>query len=131
MILHDSIRKLMEQPLLARISVIDDRGYPHTVPIWFVRDGDDLVFFSSRSARKIGFAQANFKGAVSIGGDPYGSEGYLLKGEFAIEEDPDSGWLREITFRYEPPDLAEQHVREWSGPDIVVMRFKTHKVIKI
>jgi hypothetical protein len=48
-----------------------------------------------------------------------------------IEEDPESRWLRQITFRYEPAELAEHHVREWSGPDIVVMRFKPRKVIRI
>ncbi len=121
----------MEQPLIARISVIDDHGYPHTVPIWFVRDGDELVFFSSRNAKKVELAKANPKGAVSLGGNPYGSEGYLLKGKFAIEEDVNHRWLSEITHRYEPQDLANQHVREWSGPDIVVMRFKPNKISKI
>jgi len=129
--LSEPVRKILEKPEVVRISVIDADGYPHTVPIWFARDGDEVVFFSSRSARKIAYAQANPKGAMSIGGDPYGSEGYLLKGEFSVEEDPENRWLREITFRYEPPELAEQHVREWSGPDIVVMRFRPHKVIKI
>lgn len=101
------------------------------MPIWYTLDGDDVVFFSSRGARKIAYIQANPKGAVSIGGNPYGSEGYLLKGEFSIEEDSSYQWLREITLRYEPPELADQHVREWSGPDIVVMRFRPSKVIKI
>ena len=129
--LPEPVRRLMEPGVVVRISVIDRDGYPHTVPIWFERDGDEVVFFSSRSSRKIGYVQANYKGSITIGGDPLGSEGYLLKGNFSIEEDPGSRWLREITFRYEPPDLAEQHVREWSGPDIVVMRFKTQKVIKV
>jgi general stress protein 26 len=130
-ILNDAVRTLMQQAILARISVIDDQGYPHTVPIWFVRDGDEIVFFSSRTARKIAFMRKNPKGAVSIGGNPYGSEGYLVKGTFAIEEDPGSRWLREITFRYEPPELADQHVREWAGPDIVVMRFTPQKISKV
>lgn len=131
MILSEAIRKFVEQPLIARISVIDDQGYPHTVPIWFVRDGDELVFFSSRSARKIEFVRKNPKGAVGIGGNPYGSEGYLMKGTFTIEEDPGSRWLQEITFRYEPPELAAQHAREWAGPEIVVMRFTPEKISKI
>ena len=87
--------------------------------------------FSSRTAHKIAFVRKNPKGAVSIGGNPYGSDGYLMKGTFAIEEDTESRWLREITFRYEPPELAEQHVGEWAGPDIVVMRFTPQKISKI
>jgi nitroimidazol reductase NimA-like FMN-containing flavoprotein (pyridoxamine 5'-phosphate oxidase superfamily) len=129
--LSDSVRKLMEKGTVVRISVIDANGYPHTVPIWFVRDVDDVVFFSSRDARKIGYISNNSKGSISIGGDPYGSEGYLLKGEFSVEEDQQNRWLREITFRYEPPELAEKHVSEWAGPDIVVMRFKTNKIVKV
>ena len=121
----------MEQPLIARISVIDTQGYPHTVPIWFARDGEDVVFFSSRDAKKVGFALANPNGAVSLGGNPYGSEGYLMKGKFSIEEDRDHRWLNEITHRYEPKDLADQHVREWSSSDLVVMRFKPQKISKV
>jgi hypothetical protein len=129
--LPEPVRHLMREGVVVRISVIDPEGYPHTVPIWFVRDGDEVVFFSSRDARKISYVKANSKGSMSIGGEPYGSEGFLLKGEFSIEEDPGSRWLREITFRYESPELAEQHVREWSGPEIVVMRFKPRKISRV
>ena len=129
--LSDPVRSFLEQPLIARLSVIDDAGYPHTVPIWFARDGDDLMFFSSRTARKIGHAQANPRGAVTVGGDPYGAEGYLLKGELSIEEDPENRWLSLITHRYEPNDLAEQHVAEWSKEDLVLMRFRPRKVIRV
>src|SRR5262245_49360925 len=52
MILSEAVRTLLDQPLIGRISVIDDDGYPHTIPIWFARDGDEVVFFSSRNTRK-------------------------------------------------------------------------------
>ena len=127
----DLARNLLDQALIARIAVIDAKGYPHVIPIWYARDGDDVVFFSSRSARKIGFAQSNPKGAISIGGDPYGSEGYLLKGEFTIEEDIDHHWLKAITYRYEPKEQAEKDIADWGTGDLVVMRFKPAQVIKI
>jgi hypothetical protein len=112
MILGEPVRTLLDQPLIGRISVIDEEGYPHTVPIWFIRDGDEVMFISSRVGRKISSIQANPKGALTVGGDPYGSEGYLLKGEFAIEEDPGHRWLRDITYRYEPQDVAEKYLAE-------------------
>lgn len=131
MVITDPVRSFLEQPLIARLSVIDDAGYPHTVPIWFARDGDDLMFFSSRTARKIGHSQANPKGAVTVGGTPYGAEGYLLKGEFSIEEDPGHRWLSEITHRYEAKEQADKDVAEWSKDDLVLMRFKARKVIRV
>ena len=131
MILTEPVRTFLEQALIARIAVIDNHGYPHMIPIWFARDGDDVMFFSSRNARKIKHVQANPKGALTIGGEPYGSEGYLLKGEFSIEEDLGHRWLREITFRYEPREIADKHLAEWVNDDLVLLRFKPRKVIKV
>jgi general stress protein 26 len=124
-------KEFLQQPRVARLSVIDSRGYPHTVPIWFALDGNDLVFFSSRDARKIDYVKANPKGAVTIGGEPYGAEGYLLKGDFSLEEDDGHRWLSEITHRYEPQALADQHVKEWGQGDLVIMRFTAHKIAKV
>ncbi len=131
MILTQPVRHLMEKSLIAHISVIDNDGYPHLIPIWFARDEDNVMFFSSRTARKIKHVQANPKGALTIGGDPYGSEGYLLKGEFSVEEDSGHRWLREITYRYEPREVADKHLAEWVNDDLVLLRFKPRKVIKV
>jgi general stress protein 26 len=131
MVLSEAVRKLLDQPLIGRISVIDGEGYPHTIPIWFIRDGDEVVFFSSRDTRKNKHIQANPKGALSIGGDPYGSEGYLLKGEFAIEEDPRRRWLSAITHRYEPQEQADKDVEEWGKGDLVALRFTPRQVVKV
>lgn len=131
MILGEPVRTLLDQPLIGRISVIDEEGYPHTIPIWFIRDGDEVVFISSRGGRKIRSIQVNPKGALTVGGDPYGSEGYLLKGEFAIEEDPGHRWLRDITYRYEPRDAAEKYLAEWVNDDIVALRFTPRQVVKV
>ncbi|MCZ7611766.1 MAG: pyridoxamine 5'-phosphate oxidase family protein [Ignavibacterium sp.] len=51
----DAARTLLDKPLIARLSVVDPDGYPHTVPVWFMRDGDDLVFISVRSTRKVSY----------------------------------------------------------------------------
>jgi hypothetical protein len=131
MTLSDAVRALLDQPLIGRISVIDDEGYPHTIPIWFIRDGDDVMFISSRGGQKIRSIQANPKGALTVGGDPYRSEGYLLKGEFAIEEDPEHRWLKAITYRYEPRDIADRDLAEWANDDIVALRFTPRQVLKV
>jgi general stress protein 26 len=115
--LNEDQKTYLRQAHIARIAVIDNGGYPHSVPIWYALDGNDLMFFSSRDARKIDYVKANPKGAVSVGGEPYGAEGYLIKGEVSLEEDDGHRWLSEITHRYEPKDLADQHVREWGQGD--------------
>ncbi len=129
--LDQSARELLSKTLIARMSVIDPGGYPHTVPVWFMLDGNDIVIISARDTRKVGYIQSNPKGAVTIGGDTGDDAGYLLKGEFLIEDDPDHAWLKKVTRHYEPPDQAEKDIAAWLDLDIIVIRLKPKKVIKV
>lgn len=126
-----SIREFLQKPLIARMSTIDPDGYPHTVPVWFGLDGDDIVIISVRDTRKVSHIQANPKGAVTIGGDPADSAGYLIKGEFLIEADPDDAWVRQLTYRYEAPEQAEKDIAAWADLDIIVLRLKPKVVLKV
>jgi nitroimidazol reductase NimA-like FMN-containing flavoprotein (pyridoxamine 5'-phosphate oxidase superfamily) len=122
-------RELLQKPLIARMSVIDSEGFPHTVPVWFAMDGDDAVIISVRDTRKVGHIQANPKGALVVGGDS--GAGYLIKGEFTIEPDTNQRWMKYMVYRYEPKDRVEQIIVEWSDLDIIVLRLKPRKVIKV
>jgi general stress protein 26 len=96
MTLPDGARALLQKPLVVRMAVNDPNGYPHVVPVWFGLDGDDLMIFGYQNTRKIDYLQANPKGSVQIGGDN-GNDGYLLKGEYSLEPDPDNQWAWKIT----------------------------------
>ena len=125
------MREFLQKPLIARMSTIDPDGYPHTVPVWFALDGDDIVIISARDTRKVGHLLANPKGAVAIGGDPADSAGYLIKGKFVIEVDPDDAWVRQLTYRYEAPEQAEKDIAAWAELDIIVLRLKPKVVLKV
>ena len=125
------MREFLQKPLIARMSTIDPDGYPHTVPVWFALDGDDIVIISARDTRKVGHLLANPKGAVAIGGDPADSAGYLIKGKFVIEADPDDAWVRQLTYRYEAPEQAEKDIAAWAELDIIVLRLKPKVVLKV
>ncbi|MBN1218924.1 MAG: pyridoxamine 5'-phosphate oxidase family protein [Anaerolineae bacterium] len=127
----NAVREFLQKPLIARMSTIDPDGYPHTVPVWFMLDGDDVVVISVSSTRKVGYIQANPRGAVTIGGDPGDGGGYLIKGEFSIEADPEDAWVRKLTYRYEDPEQAEKDIADWADLDIVVLRLKPEAVLKV
>lgn len=126
-----AIREFLQKPLLARMSTIDADGYPHTVPVWFALDGDDIVVISVRDTRKVGHILVNPKGAISIGGDSGDGGGYLIKGEFIIEADPEDVWVRKLTYRYETPEQAEKDIADWAELDIIVLRLKPKAVLKV
>jgi len=134
--LQADVRSFLESPHVARLSVIDSDGYPHTVPLWYAVDGDDIVMISDRNTRKVDFLAANPRASICIGGgEGAGSEvsaGYLFKGNCRREEDAGGKWLRLITHRYRSPKDAEKDIAQWSTQlDIMVLRLAVAKVIKV
>ncbi len=127
----DAIRQLLSKPLLARLSVIDRAGYPHTVPVWFDVDGDDLIFISDRDTAKVRYIQANPKGSVTIGGDSGDGGGCLIKGRLTVEEDPGLRWMKQLTYRYEPKEQAEKDIADWSTLDMMIIRLTPERVLKV
>lgn len=134
--LDENVRTLLNEPRIARISTIDSSGYPHTVPVWFVLEGDEIWFTSHSSTRKVEHVRNNSKGAVTVGGDATDREGgyvpgYLFKGTWEIVPDSDHSFLKRVTHRYETPEQAEKDLAEWIKTECVVMRFKIEKVIRV
>lgn len=126
-----TIREFLQKPLVARMSTLDLDGYPHTVPVWFMLDEDEIVVISVSSTRKVGHIQTNPKGAIAIGGDPVDGGGYLIKGEFSIEADPEDAWVRKLIRHYETPEQAEKDIADWADLDIIVLRLKPKVVLKV
>lgn len=126
-----TIREFLQKPLVARMSTVDPDGYPHTVPVWFMLNGDEIVVISVSSTRKVGHIKANPKGAIAIGGDPADGGGYLIKGDFSIEADPEDAWVRKLTYHYETPEQAEKDIADWADLDIILLRLKPKGVLKV
>ena len=128
----EEVRQFLQQPLIARLSTIDNSGYPHTVPLWFDLDGDDIIIISDRNTRKIDHIARNPNGALQLGGDSNDSAGYLFKGELIVEPDPDYKWLAQVTRRYEQGEQAENDIELWRTTlDMIIIRLKVKKVIKV
>jgi len=127
----DQLRTLLEKPEVARFTTVRPDGYPHTVPVWFMQDGDDLVVFSLRDTRKVKNALANPKGCLSLGGDPPGSPGYLIDGDLTVEDDPEHVMAARVTRHYEAPEKAEEDLAAWQDEDFVVLRLKPRRSVQV
>ena len=130
--LNRRVRQFLQKPRVARLATIGVDGYPHIVPIWFRRDGDDIVFGSDRDNRKVHNILANPKGAVVIGGElPVEDEGYMIQGDLSIADDVNHASMRKMLLRYETKREAERLATEWADSDLVVIRLKPRKVIRV
>ena len=131
-VLHRTIRSFLNAPRVARLSTIGKDGYPHIVPIDFMRDGDELVFGSDNGEQKVRNALRNPKGAVTLGGDPAVDDaGYMIQGDLKIEENPDQAVLRKILRRYQTKREAEKLLAEWADSERVLIRLTPKKVIRV
>jgi nitroimidazol reductase NimA-like FMN-containing flavoprotein (pyridoxamine 5'-phosphate oxidase superfamily) len=134
----DDIREYLRQPLIARMGTIDDDGTPHIVPLWYVveENRDEIVIMTDSKTRKTRNAAARSQGAIQIGGDPTGTPnqytpGYLLQGEFVVAPDADRAALKRITRHYVPGEQAEALIAQWSADDIVEIRLRVTKIVKV
>lgn len=126
------VLEFLQKPRVARLSTIDGSGYPHTVPLWFDVDGDDIVIISDRNTRKIDHIARDPRGCLQVGGDAGDGAGYLFKGALSVETDVNYRWLAQITRRYEPGEQAESDIELWrTSLDMIVIRLKVMKAIKV
>jgi len=131
-ILNRRVRQFLRKPRIARLATQGVDGYPHIVPIWFRRDGDDILFGSNRDNRKVHNILANSKGAVVIGGElPRDAEGYLIQGDLSIEEDAKQASMWKMLLRYETKKNAARLAKEWADSDMIIIRLKPRKVIRV
>jgi predicted pyridoxine 5'-phosphate oxidase superfamily flavin-nucleotide-binding protein len=133
--LDDRLRTFLQQRQIARVTTMGSDGYPHTVPIWYILDGDDIVIATGPAARKVKNVRTNPKGAVTVGGDPandhdsYGI-GYLFQGEWSLEGEPGFEWIRKIALRYrDDPERVEREIAAW-GPH-QTLRFVIRQVVQV
>ena len=131
-ILNRRVRQFLNKPCIARLATQGVDGYPHVVPIWFRRDGDDILFGSGRDNRKVRNILANPQGTVVMGGElPVEEEGYMIQGDLSIEEDPHHDSMRKMLLRYETKKDAERLAKEWAESDIIVIRLNPRKLIRV
>ena len=126
----DPIRPFLDQPLLAYLSTIDPAGYPHTVPVWFGADGDDLIFPTAADRTRLKHIRANPKGAVAIGGNPSEGEGYLIKGDLHIADD-DPALRHQIIRRYMSGQQAEDFIAMVDQTPYVLVRLTPARVTRV
>lgn len=131
-VLTKGVRRFLSAPRIARLCTVGPDGYPHIVPIYFVRIGDEILFGSDDGEQKVRNAIRNRKGAVVIGGEPEKDQaGYMIRGDLTVESDPDHRVMKKLLYRYETREEADGHLAEWADGSMVVIRLKPKKVARV
>jgi PPOX class probable F420-dependent enzyme len=108
-------------------------GRPHVAPIWFVLDGDDLVFMTGASTVKGRSLRRDPRAALTVDLEepPYGF--VLVEGSVAISEDLEEMLPLSIAIarRYVGEAEAEQYGRRNAVPGELLLRLRPDKIVAV
>jgi PPOX class probable F420-dependent enzyme len=80
-------QRLREEPIIWLTTVRPD-GRPHTVPVWFLWDGETFLIFSQPGNLKIRNLQRNPHVTLAIDGTKQGADVVTVEGEAELLSEP-------------------------------------------
>jgi PPOX class probable F420-dependent enzyme len=126
------IGELLESERVAVVSSIGPRGWPHSMPLWFVaRDGEVWIWTYAKS-QKVRNLERDPRATVLIEtGDEYGElRGIMVEAEAELHRDLGTvlGFAEELTLRYAEGvtsvDGDARAMLETQAPKRVAIQFK-------
>ena len=106
-------------------------GAPHVAPIWFVRDGDDLVFTTGGGTVKGRALARDPRVAICVDDENPPFAFVILEGVAELSHDLDEMlvWATRLGGRYMGADVAAEFGRRNAVPTEVLVRVRPTRVI--
>ncbi|MCK1819997.1 PPOX class F420-dependent oxidoreductase [Streptomyces sp. XM83C] len=114
-----------------KLSTVRADGGPHVTPIWFLLDGDEVVFNTSRSSVKGRNLARDDRVALCVDDDRPPFDFVVLQGRARISEDLAElwHWAARIGARYMGEDRAEEFGARNGVPGELLVRVTIDKVV--
>ncbi len=122
---------LMYGTRTAKLAVVRANGAPHVAPIWFVLDGDDMIFTTGAATIKGKALQREGRAALCIDDERPPFAFVTVEGPAEISRDLEAmlRWATMIGGRYMGADRAEQFGRRNAVPEELLVRVTPAKVV--
>lgn len=93
----------------AKLATVRADGRPHVAPVWFVLDGEDLIFTTWHTTVKAANLRRDPRVALAVDDENPPFAYVLIEGTAAISDDPAElrAWATRIGARYMGADQAE------------------------
>jgi PPOX class probable F420-dependent enzyme len=101
---EEELRELLEAERIAIVSSIGPRGWPHSMPMWFVPRQGEVWIWTYAKSQKVRNLERDPRATVLVEtGHDYGElRGAMIEAEAEIHRDPETvlGFAEELTLRY-------------------------------
>lgn len=84
----DGLAEILDNELIAFLTAVNETGQPQTSPVWFVRDGEDLIVYNRPSSLRLVSVAANPRVAFNLRGDLRASAAVTIEGDAGVEDLP-------------------------------------------
>jgi len=114
-----------------KLSTVRADGSPHVAPIWFVLDGDDVVFNTGKETVKGRNLARDGRVALCVDDDRPPFDYVVLRGQARLSEDLDEvrHWAGRIAARYMGEERAEEFGARNGVPGELLVRVKIDRVL--
>jgi PPOX class probable F420-dependent enzyme len=122
----DVLRFLAEGTRTGQLATASRTGRPHVAPIWFVVDGDDLVFTTGKASVKGRNLRANPRAALTVDVSEFPYDFAVVRGPVTVVDTPPDllAWTTRIAERYVPAGRAEEYGERNAAIDELYCRLR-------
>lgn len=129
---HDeAIAFLSEGTRTGKVATVRSDGRPHVTPIWFIIDGDELVFTTWHESAKAAHLRRDRRAALVVDLEEPPFAYVLVEGTVTISDDLDEvkAFATRIGSRYMGPERAAEFGERNGVPGELVVRLTMDRVI--
>ncbi|MEU3303658.1 MULTISPECIES: PPOX class F420-dependent oxidoreductase [unclassified Streptomyces] len=122
---------LSEGTRTGKLSTVRADGSPHVTPIWFLLDGDEVVFNTAKQGVKGRNLARDGRVALCVDDDRPPFSFVVLQGRAELSEDPGElrRWATRIAARYVGEERAEAFGERNGVPGELLVRVRIDKVL--
>ena len=127
--LSDELRSLLDTPVFVTVATIQPDGSPQLSPVWVKRDGDDVLFSTTRGRRKEQNLSRDPR--VSVVVQPFAAPYTYaeIRGVAALTTEGGDELIDELSVKYTGKKYAEFNPASGDDDERVVVRITPQKVV--
>jgi PPOX class probable F420-dependent enzyme len=130
----DELRDFLDEQKIVSVATLGPSGRPHLVPLWYVRDGDDLTGWTFAKSQKAKNLERDPHATLQVesGVDYQELRGVMLECDVDVEREPErvAGYGRAIFDRYAPGGGSEVDAMiEQQAAKRVGLRFRPTRTV--
>jgi PPOX class probable F420-dependent enzyme len=134
----DEVRAFLDEQKIMGVATLGPNGRPHIVPLWYVREGDELIGWTYAKSQKAKNLERDPRATLQVedGVEYQELRGVMLECEVDVERDPErvADFGRKLFMRYGgargeelAPEVAE--MVEKQAPKRIGMRFRPTRTV--